>query len=461
MKKDILFYLSLSDTNSDLNTLIDSKIYKPKEESNEEIKLYLSQSDTSSDLDNFDNFFITRRKLKSAKEESTDDSPLSDINDNTEISNINETINGTDTSSDRIKYDIGTNIKPTKYTAYNIYTVNNKIWEEYLKLYEKQKLGFLSTFSDYAVRTDDIILIYLKKPSKSVFVGLAQADTNQCKNKDNIKIFKDNNLNMYLIKLRALMIFDTPVDTRVIYDVLKNELHDIKSLRSFQLRYLNQYDAITKLPPRIGGDQLVIVLKNMWLQMKPAEIKDDDSEGYDKDIFIKENSESDNNTTDSEFDYNFESDDNSASNSEEDIIIEEIEECTEGGMIPVIFLPCDTFITDWEALEDLSDKQEYFRIHYMECRHCEKTDNNNISLDTMISIDNNDVVVCLVTVTEIINADIDLSLPYYYNLKRCPIDEDYIEDLPEDKKGYVRIIEIKNGHEEYDDCFLILWFRKS
>lgn len=115
-------------------------------------------------------------------------------------------------------------------------------------------------------------------------------------------------------------------------------------------------------------------------------------------------------------------------------------------MIPILVVPCDKY----NLLKQKPDCQiQYFTKHYKKCKNCEKTNNNNIDICSIINE----------TEINIIKVDHSTSQQHLEKFEQLKyaylnLDDDMIENPSED--SYINVYAI-NDDSIYDDCLLISW----
>nr|QBK89486.1 MAG: hypothetical protein LCMiAC02_05810 [Mimivirus LCMiAC02] len=290
---------------------------------------------------------------------------------------------------------------------------------------------YISSHAKYDISSNDIIFMYLKNYKKSGFIGILTVTNKSILNKKNIKIFRDNNLNKYIIKLSQIYLINNPrITISKIFDCIKQ---DNKSIRSFSKKHIC-VDNIKKLC--YNGEKL---LKNIYKLTS-----EDNNNKYIKkltrnprknviivdDIITKKHKKKHkkNNKTKRK----------KVHKKEHKILNDYM------GQIPIMMVPCKNFKLPSH------NKKKYFIKHFKTCNKCDKTDNNDISVLTIFD----DAHFDFVDVDDPYDIDIDIALQTYdESIGYIPLN---INKFP-----YIRIFEINNDHEIYNNCILISWILKE
>ncbi len=312
-------------------------------------------------------------------------------------------------------------IKPDPTSQYWIYIMSTTIWEDYQKYDQLQ----VSSYSSYNIKSGDIIIFYVKNKRISGFCGVAKTSSKQKKN-TSVWIFKDMNMNKYLIDLESMTTFDL-IKLDNIYPYIKMDSVGYKNLASFRSKYLKGTDCMTKLDCR--GD--VIVTKFYDLTTPASEtIKQDtqieqvnsEDQLVEDDVVPEEQSEV----------------------QSEVQVVDQAETITNNNLIPIMIVLCKDF-----RFPDNHDAVEYFKQHYKTCRDCDVTNNNMTELGSILNDPD--------TETEIIQVNED-------NIDTPNSDFNNILNSYHDQVGYdlgqencVKIYCIDNNknHDTYSNCLLI------
>jgi hypothetical protein len=141
---------------------------------------------------------------------------------------------------------------------YHIFTITSLYWNTIYKNFENGKFLF-SCLKNHIINVDDFIIFYQKSDSsKRGFIGYCQAETILKKNTENIKIFKDKNLNTFLCEIKNINIFKQPIIiSRIFYLITSTTL----PLRKFIYKYLKHSEEFLLLPKLIGSSMISAFLQ--------------------------------------------------------------------------------------------------------------------------------------------------------------------------------------------------------
>lgn len=315
------------------------------------------------------------------------------------------------------------------------FTKNNKLWIYILSKktyddYSKTNFKYISHIDNPGISKSDIILIYLKNRKSSGFSAILKLNSDFKLNNQKIKIFRDDNLNLYYSDIGDKIIFPKPVRAAILFD--KNQL------KFFQTRYLKDINIINKF-----DNQADILNKLLDIHKNPnTKIQSDK-----KPIKKPKNPNpriSDNTSSDSQSDNNSENPDIFIKNSEN---ISDQESEDEFGYIPILILPCNSL--ELPKIPDIN-KKKYFITHYQTCQSCDIINNNNGELSSIIQ----EADFEFMEITQKNNAYLDIPLESYLALKKY-------EPLDSKSKKYIRVLYINNSHELYNGCYLITWSNKK
>lgn len=133
---------------------------------------------------------------------------------------------------------------------YHVFTITTAYWNTLYKHFENDNYIF-SCFKNHIINEDDYIIFYQKSDcAKRGFIGFCQAQTELKKNTENIKIFKDKNLNSYFCRIKNINIFKHPIIiSRIFYLITTTTL----SIRKFIHKYLKHSEEFLLLPKLIGS----------------------------------------------------------------------------------------------------------------------------------------------------------------------------------------------------------------
>jgi hypothetical protein len=132
---------------------------------------------------------------------------------------------------------------------YHIFTIIPSYWNTLYKHFENDNYLF-SCFNNHVINENDYLIFYQKSNCiKRGFIGFCQAKTILKKNTENIKIFKDKNLNTYYCGIKNINIFKQPIILSRIFYLITTSL----SVRKFICKYLKHSEDFLLLPKLIGS----------------------------------------------------------------------------------------------------------------------------------------------------------------------------------------------------------------
>lgn len=319
----------------------------------------------------------------------------------------------------------------------------------------------LTSFQNYNIKKKDIILLYQKEKIKNGFIGICRASDNQALNK-NIKLFKDENLNKYMIKLNFATIFDQPIKLEKIFEFIRMDINGYKNMSSFRITYLKDMDCVTKLD--YNGNKIVDKLFELTLlnnviesvENKKKNLKKEQTKSVvnnkktknnvNKIVSINKKLLKKNNIKLIDDIKNSDDDTISISSSNKELELSdnlELEsEKNNKGLIPILIVPCDNFKFP------IKDQKKYFKNHYLNCNNCDITNNNNLELSSVID----DAYIEIVTIIDEKDPYFDPPLESYFRL------ENY-EPMDLKSNPFIRVSYINNGNKLYDKCLLVSWIK--
>jgi len=303
--------------------------------------------------------------------------------------------------------------KPQLNRNFWIYTMSSVMYNGYKNYTDNLGDGrnkYISTYSQHNIEHNDIIFIYLKNYNKSGFIGTLTVKNKQKKNNKKIKIFRDKNLNKYIIKLTQISLLDSGITINDIINVIKKDIPGYRNKISFIRKHIC-VENIIKL--NYNGEKL---LKEIY-KPKNKNISTCKSKPKIKNNNIKK----------------------CKKHTRKHNIIDEYM-----GQIPIMMIPCKKFKLPKH------NKKKYFIKHFKTCNRCEKIDNNNINILTIFDNAHFDFV----DVDDPYDVDIDVALKTY---------DEIIGYIPPNVNSfpYIRIFKIDNNHEIYNNCILISWISKN
>jgi len=338
---------------------------------------------------------------------------------------------------------------------YWIYTLTKDNYDSFLQ-YKGDDINF-SHKND--IVTDDIIMLFLKNNLQNGFVGILKAASNATPSK--ITIFKNNNLNKFVVKLKTKNIFDmikvkdiliflnynevgfkTPATFGSKFTKIHNNICDISIYGKEIVEYLLSKNQSINLASIVKST--LTSIKNMQkydTKLKLNSLFKNDITNYlieDSEDNLSNSKSFENSESDSEsYNYNSNSKSNSESSSEES---EDELEDDPNGYIPIMIVPCDDF-----KIPNLNEDM-YIVNHYKTCKKCDVTNNNDKELCSILNHAN----IEFIEITDEKHAYFDPALEAYYKLKK-------FEPMGAENHPFVRLVYINNDHDIYNNCLLVTW----
>ena len=133
--------------------------------------------------------------------------------------------------------------KVKKSSNFWIYTMTSNVYNMY-KNYrndvDSDYSKYISSYIKYDIKSNDIILIYLKNHAHSGFTSVLTVANKPVLNKKNIRIFRDSNLNKYIIELSQVCLINKPISISInkIFNCIKQELLHYKTKNSFFKKHI-------------------------------------------------------------------------------------------------------------------------------------------------------------------------------------------------------------------------------
>lgn len=367
-------------------------------------------------------------------------------------------------------------IQHNKTTKYWIMPFFTKQWKEYAKYTD-----FYLTFSEQnRIKKNDIIFLYVKGTANG-FGGIVKSSSkcvyNKFSDKKGRRIFKDQDLNNFIIRVSHVTIFDVLIKTRTILPIIKSDEIGYSSAQSFSCKFLR--NGCIRFPQK--GK---LLLKNL------LDITIETDTGTDSDVKPKKTSKSKNNkkfhkergistinkkkkhilkfkesknknnkicdnhdifintedltydekvvVSEEQFEMNINKSCKTSMNidSEDDKSI--IEDSTQ---VPIMICTCQKFKFPKKRRKRVS----YFKNHYKTCQNCDTTSGNNIELCSIFDDAYIKIVDTLPDESEFCEA-----LHAYWNQIA------YTPKIRTRNGRGIKIFYIKD-HKIYNECLLVCW----
>lgn len=287
--------------------------------------------------------------------------------------------------------------------------VSYSIWQEIIK---NEK--YISSYDNFKIQKNDIIMIYVRQPKDSGYMGIIKANSHQKKN-SKVKVFKDMNLNNYCVKNKYLIELTKVIKVEDIIDTIEDETVGYRSQQSYKRKFLIGSNNFIKLNKSKGSKILNKILHINNINIDSPE-KEKVVKNPKKVKLVKKQND----------------DIKEEKPKKQEIKSKYI------NLIPIIITPCNDF--------DISIKEErmsrYCIKHFRHCNKCEWTNNNNVELFGNIKKDNINYEVVDDTDKDYLDAkDAHLNLTKYF----CP-----------NKDNMVQIWNIDDD-DIFTDCIMIVW----
>lgn len=355
------------------------------------------------------------------------------------------------------QYETFSTIVVDKFVKYWLFVLSEMNWED-LKRNISKNVFYITSYGKHEFKSKDVVLIFQKhstNPKLHGFVAIIQIKENLGENKLNklnITIFKDINMSKYISSMSALELFEIPYKISQIEHILKNECpSDFKNSSGFTTKYTKEKSIFINLSNKLGYS----LLKNLMalsdqkidqidLTSKSSKKSSTSSKSVsESELELELESESDDtddtddtDNTDTSY-YSSSSESNYESESDDDDIRVVI------GHEPILMIPCNEF--EWCENEFMRIKK--FKKHFLECKKCDKIDNNNCNVYPFV---NNCIIHCddMNDITQI-----DSCLKYYHEGKICKFELE-----GKDKKdNHMYVFRILSKHHVYHNTILVMW----
>lgn len=346
-------------------------------------------------------------------------------------------------------FKIGTN---TKFWIFVLHEIN---WNDLKANYDKG-LYYVSSYTKPNVKKNDVVIVYLQHSSNKLahgIVSICQLKNNLSENVNKIKLFRDVNINKYIAPLCVLNNYDDPYKISQMEKFLSMKCPLFKSADSFKKKYIKEKTTFIELDKMIGIEIIRLIVEcsdKLNLSDISTVSTDSISSGStnpNKKIrmiikkVVSERCPTDEDS-DSCSEWGSSADD---TNSEYVSSADDDDDCIRiiDGHIPIILIPCKNF--RWSNDEELMIHE--FKSHLTDCKNCEITDNNNVSIYK--NLDSS-----VFTYEELTDSEqIDSKLEKYYNCSNCTFElEGKNKHL-----NHIFIYKINCRDHIYHRSLLIIW----
>lgn len=341
-------------------------------------------------------------------------------------------------------YDNDSNIgifRVNSKTGFWILSLDKKtlnVLEEKMK--EMKKEMYLTNYVKVSIKKGDIILMY-KRGIGGGFIGIVNTDDQQINNQEGkIRIFNDNNMNRYCVKLSNFV--KIPITKISDMENSFKDDTDFKSSGSFKVKYITG-DLCYSQPTNKFGKKLLeyllsrtnnssgVTSENENESDKPVKTKKTGK------IMLTNNDDYDDKIKDKKTKHDTKQKQEQDQEQEQDT--DDIENTK--GLIPILINPCKKFI--WPA----TNKVTYFIKHYQTCMNCEIVNNNNYELTNILG---NDTDIELLEIDDQDLENYSLAEEAYQSLKKY-------DPYKKSKKNKIQIIYNMDLESIYANCFIICW----
>jgi len=372
--------------------------------------------------------------------------------------------------------DISDEIKSSlqsKHTNVWLYNVSKQCWDHLHDELEKKKYC-MSSYLRVAIAKNDVIVIYQKDKRRGAccetgFVGIVVAKCDIYFNQT-LKIFKDNNLNKYVVNLTNLILFASPIKFADIGNKLK-DCSSFKSELNFKTTHVIGSANFVQIK-KIIGSIIVTALLDKYCDRYIDDIDDIDDIG-DNDDASSVSSDSDSNSSESSessissvhtkssiqsqssvqskstnISHSSETSKSSKSTNQSSVSNSDVKKDNSNGVIPIIVVPCKKFIISSNNKQMI----EEFKKHFMSCVDCEICDNN----------EHNNIFKLYAELQKSNNIKFSMSEEHddYYDIIDCYLNVSKYE-LPDDEDDddyeKINVILINDKAHSHHNCLLVVW----
>lgn len=319
--------------------------------------------------------------------------------------------------------------KITKNTMFWLFVLSETNWNDLKTNYERGEY-YVSSYTNPNINKNDIIIIYQQHKTNKLnhgIVSICQVNNSLTKNNKKIKIFRDINMNKYITDLCALTHYDTPYRISQMEKTLCQKCNVFKSANWFKKKYIKEKTTFILIDKSLGTQIIRLIIECPDdLESNITNSISKTTNFYDSDSYSEWGSSVDENNTSSEY-------------------ISSDDDCIRilDGHIPVVMIPCKNF--KWSD-DDESIIHE-FKKHFIDCKKCEVTDNNDVS----IYKDFNSYIFEYDELTD--EDEINKKLEQYYNCSNCKFE---LEGKDKNKK-HMYIYKINLRNHIYHKTLLVIW----
>lgn len=309
----------------------------------------------------------------------------------------------------------------TAYSKYWMYVLTAEQWGHLIERIDEGQF-YLSSYADHDIRIGDIVLIY-QRPDKAPggVVGICETSTPMTKNdgtmnltKKNssgmIKVFRDMNMNRYVMRLSTISLFDEPYKLYGLKSIIDNLDTHYTSMQQFIRKHIKGECNFVW----IDDDNLALTLIKAMndatsllhgMHTQPGEEGSQDGDTGDEVSRDEDGEDSEDGAefSDSEerpsdaYDdcgseqttnpYISESDEESLNNfSEGSVHFSPIAQYHALPNIPIMFVPCSSLPRELRKFKRDKNIIKMIYHHYLHCRKCDITNNNSTELSDAVAV---------------------------------------------------------------------------
>lgn len=246
------------------------------------------------------------------------------------------------------------------------YNIDKKSWDVII-----ESGNFcISGYNKSNVKCNDIIFIYCKGGRKVGYQGIGRVCKDVIDNTDNtIKVFKDCNLNRFVVEFDILVLFEDYIPLKDIIDPMNSTVIGFRNAKSYRKKFIGGSTDLVHIAYRDKG--LHIFRKLMDLSEDSDQEQDsnnDDTETHDSSLSESESQYTESQDSESQ---DIESQD-TESQSDQNEQYTDLDEQTVA-QVPILIDPCQKF----RKKNSKGFTSKSLVKHLGKCIHCTVTNNNN------------------------------------------------------------------------------------
>lgn len=345
-------------------------------------------------------------------------------------------------------------VKVSDNTQYWTYIINEKSWKKLLNYVEENVTPYIMSFKNANVLKGDIICVYVTQSSHNGYVAIIQAHKDLKPNKK-IKIFKDEIANNFCVKIRVFTLLQKTFNLSTISVYFEGD-PNFKSMGAFRSKYIKGDLMFTNIPNSIGKN-MIKGLYELSDECEQTSIQEEEEKKIEKDKKKKKNKKTDiyvikkhknvSHQPESNYEYSaedfdiIENDSESYADLDECVSFEKPDTITP--MVPILFDPCENFRW-YNECNGNKDFIKEFKKHYIRCKDCKCTNNNDKDINTYI--DNCDIKFEIACDGD---SEFENLLNAYGTSKEYNIDKN--------RNNFIQLHIIDNKSHSYNRAIIIEW----